>query len=665
MKKVILIALLFIALKAHSQGGTYTLANKPINLGWADNSGFVTIRGKLYIRVASTGSGIDSVYVPTVSGEVKKMHIKDIATISNITGLQDSLSNKYSKTSDSIVINKYSGVPGVDPARFIGKYYNGSSGSALPAESGDVLAVFGARGYDGIDANGYSGWMQFNAAGDQSVTNNGTSFDMWLTPVDSGKVRKNIISANSDNITLGINTPSSNPMVVVGYRLNNLSVLNHKFQVVSEGLQSTMSMGQFGEDHGAGNAGGHWWAARGTQTSPLPLLSGDYLWSNGFRGWAPSGLQTSSASFYARAVEDFTNTTHGTELGFMTTKIGANANVGRTHTFKMQSDGVFSAPGLKQDSVLSAIAYMDTEGRLRAAVAGVDYVSPSGAVTSLTGTSNQVIVSASTGSVTLSLPQSIGTSSTPTFSTITGSVPNNTNAFVAGNANGKIIQIPWLTSISGSYIGAQNLAGTVNQDLYLDGASIKLLAPLVGSSGNFSGTVTVADATAAGHAVNKGQLDLKANIASPTFTGTPSAPTATAGTNTTQIATTAFVTAAVSASGSTSGTYTPTATGITGITSATPGVFHYQRIGNQVQVTGYVSVTNTTGGSSVLSVTLPVASTFSAVGDCHGPGSSNNVNTTNVRVYTLATDTVAYIGFEDSTASSSSTVYVSFMYTVI
>ena len=36
-------------------------------------------------------------------------------------------------------------------------------------------------------------------------------------------------------------------------------------------------------------------------------------------------------------------------------------------------------------------------------------------------------------------------------------------------------------------------------------------------------------------------LDLKANIAGPTFTGTPAAPTASAGTNTTQLATTAFV----------------------------------------------------------------------------------------------------------------------------
>lgn len=41
-------------------------------------------------------------------------------------------------------------------------------------------------------------------------------------------------------------------------------------------------------------------------------------------------------------------------------------------------------------------------------------------------------------------------------------------------------------------------------------------------------------------------LPLKANLASPDFTGTPTAPTATAGTNTTQVATTAFVSTATS-----------------------------------------------------------------------------------------------------------------------
>ena len=43
-------------------------------------------------------------------------------------------------------------------------------------------------------------------------------------------------------------------------------------------------------------------------------------------------------------------------------------------------------------------------------------------------------------------------------------------------------------------------------------------------------------------------LDLKANLASPTLTGAPLAPTATTGTNTTQIATTAFVQAEIDAS---------------------------------------------------------------------------------------------------------------------
>jgi len=43
------------------------------------------------------------------------------------------------------------------------------------------------------------------------------------------------------------------------------------------------------------------------------------------------------------------------------------------------------------------------------------------------------------------------------------------------------------------------------------------------------------------------QIALKAPLASPALTGTPTAPTAAAGTNTTQIATTAFVTAAITA----------------------------------------------------------------------------------------------------------------------
>jgi hypothetical protein len=51
-------------------------------------------------------------------------------------------------------------------------------------------------------------------------------------------------------------------------------------------------------------------------------------------------------------------------------------------------------------------------------------------------------------------------------------------------------------------------------------------------------------------------ISSKADVASPTFTGTPAAPTATAGSNTTQIATTAYVTAAFTESASSTQTLT-------------------------------------------------------------------------------------------------------------
>lgn len=70
----------------------------------------------------------------------------------------------------------------------------------------------------------------------------------------------------------------------------------------------------------------------------------------------------------------------------------------------------------------------------------------------------------------------------------------------------------------------------------------------------------VADASVSTEYASKGQMDtalaLKAALSSPTLTGTPAAPTAAGGTNTTQIATTAFVTSAIAAASFPSGTTT-------------------------------------------------------------------------------------------------------------
>lgn len=71
----------------------------------------------------------------------------------------------------------------------------------------------------------------------------------------------------------------------------------------------------------------------------------------------------------------------------------------------------------------------------------------------------------------------------------------------------------------------------------------------VDNTSDASKPVSTATQTALNAKANSSDLAAKANLASPTFTGTPAAPTAGAGTNTTQIATTAFVQTALSGVG--------------------------------------------------------------------------------------------------------------------
>jgi hypothetical protein len=99
-----------------------------------------------------------------------------------------------------------------------------------------------------------------------------------------------------------------------------------------------------------------------------------------------------------------------------------------------------------------------------------------------------------------------------------------------------------------------------------------------------------------------GAISSKADLASPTFTGTPAVPTATAGSNTTQIANTAYVKAEIITATGTLGTMSSqnasavaitggTVAGITGsINSVTPGS---NSVGART-----VSTSSPTGGSN-------------------------------------------------------------------
>jgi hypothetical protein len=67
------------------------------------------------------------------------------------------------------------------------------------------------------------------------------------------------------------------------------------------------------------------------------------------------------------------------------------------------------------------------------------------------------------------------------------------------------------------------------------------------------------------------------------------------------------------------GTYTPTLTGVTNVSSTTAFTCQYMRVGNTVTVSGKISVTPTANNTqTILGVSLPIASNFAAEENCGG-----------------------------------------------
>lgn len=100
--------------------------------------------------------------------------------------------------------------------------------------------------------------------------------------------------------------------------------------------------------------------------------------------------------------------------------------------------------------------------------------------------------------------------------------------------------------------------------------------------------------------VNAG-LALKANLTSPTFTGVPAAPTAAAGTNTTQLATTAFLQAALAASPTLGGVpKAPTAVAGTNTTQIASTAFVEAAVAAAIDTGALTSPGNITFGNGLV-----------------------------------------------------------------
>ena len=140
-------------------------------------------------------------------------------------------------------------------------------------------------------------------------------------------------------------------------------------------------------------------------------------------------------------------------------------------------------------------------------------------------TSLQTSVNANTASIT---------ANTNSIATNSSNIATNTNNIATNTSNITSLQTNVAANTSSITANTANIV-TNTTNIAANTASITSLENRVAAN---TSSITV----------NTNDIALRATIASPSFTGTPTAPTAAAGTNTTQIATTAFVTSIVGGS---------------------------------------------------------------------------------------------------------------------
>jgi hypothetical protein len=271
-------------------------------------------------------------------------------------------------------------------------------------------------------------------------------------------------------------------------------------------------------------------------------------------------------------------------------------------------NGAWSALSVPADYITSVTSPLSvTSGDLSIDLTGYateSYVTSQGYITSsalspyltsATAASTYQTISGMNAYAPLASPALTGNPTAPTPATGDDDTSIATTAFV--KAQGYLTTAP-VTSVAGK-TGAVTLVV----------ADVSGAAPL--ASPTFTGTPAAPTATAGTSTTQLATTafvttadNLKANLASPTFTGTPAAPTATAGTSTTQIATTAFVTTADNlkanlASPAFTGTPTaPTATAGTNTTQIATTAFVTSAVPAIASITDSRQLTNTTKAMS-------------------------------------------------------------------
>lgn len=115
----------------------------------------------------------------------------------------------------------------------------------------------------------------------------------------------------------------------------------------------------------------------------------------------------------------------------------------------------------------------------------------------------------------------------------------------------------------------------------------------------------------------------------------------------------------------TSGTYTPTLTGVANLDASTAYQCQYLRVGNVVSVSGRVDLDPTlTATSTQLGITLPFSSNIVAVGDCAGTAFASGVAAQGAAILGDVTNNRAQLQYVSSDVTNQA-MYFSFLYKIL
>ena len=133
--------------------------------------------------------------------------------------------------------------------------------------------------------------------------------------------------------------------------------------------------------------------------------------------------------------------------------------------------------------------------------------------------------------------------------------------------------------------------------------------------------------------VSLSSIAAKAALASPTFTGTPAAPTAAQGTNTTQIATTQFVNTEITSKAPLA---SPTFTGVPAAPTATSGTNTTQLATTAFVTAGVSGKANIAGPTFTGTVTIPAGASIADIGTTIQAYDADTAKTDTAQTFTAA-----------------------------